>query len=400
MAPATFRFDGREIPMEATDTFGSALHRAGVKAVSRSLKYHRPRGLFCCTGSCASCFVDVDGVPNVPACMATAREGADVQSQNRMLSARHDLLGVVDKVYRHGFDPHAAFTRPRLVNDAFLKGVRFMSGLGRAPGEKATGRAPRRHEKKVDELVVGSGKLGLQSAAAAARAGRSVLLVEEMEALGGSARWDASETETVRLASHPGAEAWTGALCFGLYAQGKGHVAGVRRGDDLWEVEATRITVAAGRHDAWPLFENNDLPGILSLRGARRLLGEHQVLPGRHIVVDGPELPADFLAELQTQGADVVATGKVTAARGRLSITRACVDGTWRPCDALIAHAPGTPRVELLQQAGCELAFDADGRLAPIVAADGTTSRAHIRALFSGPDRFAAGPTPRTREAA
>ncbi|HLF16841.1 MAG TPA: (2Fe-2S)-binding protein, partial [Candidatus Thermoplasmatota archaeon] len=81
MAPA-FTFDGQEVPCRPGDTLGSALHRAGVKVLSRSLKYHRPRGLYCCTGSCASCFVDVDGVPNVPACMTGAHPGAAVRSQN------------------------------------------------------------------------------------------------------------------------------------------------------------------------------------------------------------------------------------------------------------------------------------------------------------------------------
>ena len=86
----------------------------------------------CATGSCASCLVDVDGIPNLPACMTSARS-CKVLSQNRIGSAKHDLLGVVDKVYRGGFDAHAAFTQMRLLNEAFLKGVRFMSGLGTVP---------------------------------------------------------------------------------------------------------------------------------------------------------------------------------------------------------------------------------------------------------------------------
>ena len=55
--PGQFTFDGKEVPYQDGDTLGSALHRAGVKVLSRSLRYHRPRGLFCCTGSCASCRV-------------------------------------------------------------------------------------------------------------------------------------------------------------------------------------------------------------------------------------------------------------------------------------------------------------------------------------------------------
>ena len=41
-----FTFDGKSVPFQPGDTVGSALHRAGVKVISRSLRYHRPRGLF------------------------------------------------------------------------------------------------------------------------------------------------------------------------------------------------------------------------------------------------------------------------------------------------------------------------------------------------------------------
>src|SRR5688572_22218982 len=234
----SFTFDGKAIPIHAGDTVGSALHRAGVRAIARSLRYHRPRGLACCTGSCASCLVDVDGVPNVPACMAPAVDGATVASQNRMGSAKRDLFAVVDKVYRKGFDPHDAFTRPALLNRAFLEAVRFMSGVGKVPAETTEAQPARRHTLAVDELIVGGGLHGLRRAREAK--GR-VVLVEEMATLGGSANWDPTETEALALAAGlpPNVEAWTGAAVFGLYDG----VAGVVRGGDLWEVGARRITV-------------------------------------------------------------------------------------------------------------------------------------------------------------
>ncbi|MFO1533128.1 MAG: 2Fe-2S iron-sulfur cluster-binding protein, partial [Thermoplasmatota archaeon] len=310
-----FTFDGRPIPFRPGDTIGSALHRVGVKVISRSLRYHRPRGLYCVSGSCASCFVDVDGVPNVPACMRACLDGARVGSQNVVGSAQHDLLGVVDKVYRSGFDPHDAYTRFRFLNKVFNKGVRFLSGLGKAPPAGVVLAGPRRHTKEVDELIVGAGLHGLRRAHEASRNGRSVLVVDELPTLGGSARWDPHDHESRLLAQQaphwPGVETWTEALCFGLYPHeraGKPPLAAIRRATalpdagDLWEVSAGRITVAPGRHDAWPIFDNNDLPGVLSLRGALRLLGEHKVLPGKAVVGHGDPLPKAFVAKLQDQG--------------------------------------------------------------------------------------------------
>lgn len=379
---AAFTFDGRQVPFEPGDTLASALHRAGVKVISRSLRYHRPRGLYCNAGSCASCFVGVDGVPNVPACMMRAQDGLCVESQNTLGSARHDLFGVVDKVYRKGFEPHQMFTRSRLLNGVFLKGVRFMSGLGEVPAPDAEVPPPRRHTLEVGELVVGAGHRGLARALAAAAVGTDVLLVDEAPHLGGTALADPLEEDARRLAraaaATPNLAAWTEALAFGLYREHGRLVAGIRRlrpdgGEDLWEVAAGRITLATGSHDAWPLFVNNDLPGILSLRGAQRLWGEHRVLPGRALVVHGPPMPAPLRAQLEAAGAEVRATGTVTAAKGGACVEAAEVDGQWVGCDTILCNLPGTPRVELHQQAGCALRFQ-EGVLAPVADAAGATN--------------------------
>jgi sarcosine oxidase subunit alpha len=384
-----FTFDGKGVPFEAGDTLGSALHRSGVRVIARSLRYHRPRGLYCVQGSCGSCLVDVDGVPNVTACTAAAREGCKVSSQNVIGTAKHDLLGVVDKVYWNGFDPHNAFTRMRLLNEAFLRGVRFLSGVGKAPkpGVEVTG--PRRHMLHVEELVVGSGRNGLLRVRDAAASGGSVLLVEEAAHLGGTAAWDPFELRTRLLAREaagkPNVQAWTQALCFGIYGahDGKPLVAAIRRTqggqEDLWEVTADRITLATGRHDAWPLFANNDLPGVLSLRGALRLVGEHKVTPGRRAVTHGAPLPKPIVALLQNAGTEVVGHGMVQAARGLSQVEAAQVAGDWVECDTVLCNLPGTPRVELFQQAGCALDWST-GVLAPKAGRDGATTRPGVYA--------------------
>ncbi len=386
MVPDSFTFDGRSVPIEDGDTYGSALHRAGVKALSRSMKYHRPRGLYCCTGSCASCFVGVDGVPNTPACMEPARAGATVVSQNRLGSARRDLLRVVDVAYPGGFDPHDAFTRPGPVNRLFVKAVRAMSGWGKAPGpgsDPDPAAVGTRTTHRFDELIVGGGREGLLRAKHAASDGRRVLLVEESDRLGGSARWDPSETDTLDLADQApdwdGLTVWTDALVFGLYDG----VAAVRRGGDLAEITADRTTLAPGRHDAAPVFPNNDLPGILSLRGARRLWYGHGVLPGRRIAVHGHPVPGRFADDLASAGAQVVAQGDVREAQGGGSVEKARVGEDWHRVDAILCNLPGMPRVELFQQAGCDLTWT-DGP-APRLDDDGATSVAGIHGAFGGP---------------
>ncbi|MEC7843383.1 MAG: 2Fe-2S iron-sulfur cluster-binding protein, partial [Candidatus Latescibacterota bacterium] len=47
-----FTFDGEAYSAHPGDTIASALAGSGVRVLSRSFKYHRPRGLLCCAGHC------------------------------------------------------------------------------------------------------------------------------------------------------------------------------------------------------------------------------------------------------------------------------------------------------------------------------------------------------------
>ena len=97
-AELTFSFEGKAVSAFAGDTIGSALYAAGRRVFSRSFKYHRPRGLVCCSGHCPNCMMTVDGVPNVRVCVEPVREGAKVRAQNVLGSLDRDLLSVVDRL--------------------------------------------------------------------------------------------------------------------------------------------------------------------------------------------------------------------------------------------------------------------------------------------------------------
>ncbi|HSD34320.1 MAG TPA: (2Fe-2S)-binding protein, partial [Alphaproteobacteria bacterium] len=65
--PVRFRFDGREAEGFAGDTIASALAANGVKVLSRSFKYHRPRGVLTMAGQDANTLVQLPDEPNVSA---------------------------------------------------------------------------------------------------------------------------------------------------------------------------------------------------------------------------------------------------------------------------------------------------------------------------------------------
>ncbi len=76
-----FVFDGKELDGFEGEPIASALHAHKVKVYRETAQMKRPRGFFCAIGKCSSCFMTVDGVPNVRTCVTPLREGMVVQTQ-------------------------------------------------------------------------------------------------------------------------------------------------------------------------------------------------------------------------------------------------------------------------------------------------------------------------------
>lgn len=77
----TFFFDGRELEGFEGEPISSALHANGVRVYRETADMHRPRGFFCAIGKCSSCFMVVDGVPNVRTCVTPLTAGMRVETQ-------------------------------------------------------------------------------------------------------------------------------------------------------------------------------------------------------------------------------------------------------------------------------------------------------------------------------
>ncbi|UCC12684.1 MAG: (2Fe-2S)-binding protein [candidate division WOR-3 bacterium] len=76
-----FFFEGKELEGYEGQPIAAALHAAGIKVLSRSIKYDRPRGFFCAVGKCSSCLMEVDGKPNVMVCMEPLKSGMQIRRQ-------------------------------------------------------------------------------------------------------------------------------------------------------------------------------------------------------------------------------------------------------------------------------------------------------------------------------
>ncbi len=99
------------------DTIVSALAAAGERVFSRSMKYHRPRGLLTASFHDPGCMVQVGDEPNVRGAHRLAADGMAVTSQNTWPSLRLDAKAVnrlAGRFLTAGFY-YKTFMRPRFA---------------------------------------------------------------------------------------------------------------------------------------------------------------------------------------------------------------------------------------------------------------------------------------------
>lgn len=313
-----FGFEGRSYEGLAGDTIASALAANDVWVLSRSFKYHRPRGILSLAGHDVNTLVQLPGEPNVCADLHPISEGLDVRAQNVKGTLERDrgaLLGLLGRFLRPGFY-YEAFYKPRGAWRFWEPFVRSRAGLGRL--DLAALDHPRGDQQFLffDVAVVGGGPAGISAALEAAAHGASVLLVEEHPVLGGAlnfGRFDAAGRKasevrarmTAAVAGEPRLRVMTAATCTGVFADN--WLAVVQAGQ-LFKVRACRLIVAAGGIEQMAVFRNNDLPGIMCSSAAQRLVREFGVRPGRDAVVaTGTDYGYAAALDLKEAGVNIAA---------------------------------------------------------------------------------------------
>jgi sarcosine oxidase subunit alpha len=303
--PLTFGFEGRTIRAVEGQSVAAALYAAGVRVFSRSFKYHRPRGLFCVSGDCPNCLMQVDGRPNVRTCIEPARQGMNVRGQNAWPSLGFDLLRVFDRLSYFlpvGFY-YKRFHKPRWAWPLFERVVRHIAGLGRIDIQaRPEGHAEVEH-LHADVCVIGAGPAGLAAGEAAAAAGADVLLLEREARCGGHLLYEGKADTNAELSA--GMRVLLETTAFGLY---EGNLVGAFQKGRLLKVRAGQVIVCTGARQRPLLFRNNDLPGIFLGRGILRLARLHGVSPGRRAMVVTNHNEGHRLArQLRALGIDVAA---------------------------------------------------------------------------------------------
>lgn len=349
MTGASFLFDGARIAFRPGQSVAAALAAAGRLAL-RDAGDGSARGVFCGMGVCQDCLVAVDGVAGQRACLTAARAGADIRHQ-----------------------PHPA-PAPAAAEHAALS-------YADLPRETA------------DVLVVGGGAGGLTAAAALARAGLSVVLLDERKVPGGqyykqpapalgAGPLDRQQAEGAALVAdalaagvdlRAGVEAWGPAETQdgmrGVLASGP---AGTRA------IHAKRLVIAAGAYERPLMVPGWTLPGVMTVGALQTLWRSDRALAGRRILFagNGP-LALQVACEAHAAGASRVVLAEAAAAMSpaRLpALLRMAVSGPALAVTGLgmMARAAASGIALRFGRVLRRVEATADGLRAEIAAQDGT----------------------------
>ncbi len=390
----SFTFDGRTVEAQEGDTIGSALHAAGQRTLSRSFKYHRPRGLMCCAGQCPNCLVEVDGSPGVRACTEPAREGQRVVSQNSFPSVEFDAMRIVD-IAGGPFTPpgfyYKTFMWPKPAWPLYEKALRHIAGLGKLRKKQAEREWRTEYRRRhADVLVIGGGPSGLAAAIAAAEGGADTVLADDGPEPGGHLLYTGGRErarELTERARAAGVEILSSAPALAFYHG----LVPVWQGDTLHQVRARHHVFATGTIEQPLVFAGNDLPGVMLSGGALRLVHMYAVRPGYRAVVattDDRGLDAALalyragvdiaaVADLRTTpgapaealraaGVPVLAGSTVLEAKGRKRVEGAVLGAVAGgqeqafACDLVVVSGGVYPSTSLIQQAGVQAHYDGE----------------------------------------
>jgi sarcosine oxidase, subunit alpha len=404
-------YNGKPFQGFSGDTIATVLYAGGVRVFGRSLKYHRPRGLYSLDGESSNTFMKVNGIPNVCAEKTLALEGMQVKAQNVKGAPEFDPMAFMDKLgwaMPAGFY-YRMFHKPAAIWPTAVRFIRRAAGIGILKPETVLKGVYEEKYLNTDLCVVGGGPAGLSAALTAADAELKVVLLEARPFLGGfyayrTAPFSGGEAllhERAReladqVEAHPHIRVFKHTPAVGLYTENRVTAFQMGKGTDSFdecylEILAEKVIVATGCSERPSIFANNEKPGVMQPGCAQRLARTYGILPGKRAVfsvghdlgleaaVDLSDLGLavlgvadarqdgqhpDLLQALEERGIPILKGWVATKAMGGKTVEAVRLQpengahSKTVSCDLLAASAGLTPLTGLLTLGGATLAYD------------------------------------------
>ena len=307
----SFTWDNKKYNGLEGDSLASALLANNIGVVGRSFKYHRPRGIFSSGVEESGALVTIGSKdrrdPNVRATTQELYDGLKASGQNAFPNVNFDLGGInnyIGRFFAAGFYyktfmgiPPFEWGKGTTIWMLFEKLIRKAAGMGSASRLPDPDSYEHAHDF-CDVIVVGSGPSGVAAAIEAAEKKLDVILVEQDSLVGGDqlSESEFSTTNILNQLQSLGIKVMTRTTAFGLYDN---CVVGLleRVTDHLsisenilprqrfWTIRAKHIIVGSGALERHIAFNNNDIPGVMTVNASKHYLNRYGVLTGKDIVI-------------------------------------------------------------------------------------------------------------------
>lgn len=424
-----FEFEGKIFEAYAGDSISSALWANGEKVLGRSFKYHRPRGLFSLANHDINVLLENDDETHIRGDVTLVKDGMSLRATNTRGGLANDhyrWLSKLSKLMPVGFYYKAFFT-PRFLFPFWERILRNTAGLGKVNLSWKRRITPKWYEH-TDLVVVGSGPSGMQAALTAADYGIKVILVDENPHIGGSLDYAWEENPEIialrtrlkeQVTLHPKITIKTSTVASGYYADHWIPLAGPQ---GIAKTRARAVLIATGLIEQPAVFRNNDLPGVMLMSAALRLVARYGVKPGeRALVLAGNEeayrstlilmnagievaavvdlnqdLPqSGYVTEVQRKGVALFPGHAIYSAQGSNNVSSATIaplnpagecdvkEAKKFDCDCILMSVGWAPAAHLLYQAGGKLTYDEKlNQFIPMALPDGIFAAGSVNGVF------------------